>query len=126
MKIGIYLTLAFGLVFWGCSKGDSAATGPDMTLRAPTDLKVTQVGVTAVRLTWTDNNESEEGFAIERQRGQGSFVQQLFTAPNVTTAIDSVGLTASSTYNYRVRAMRYSDRGDYSSVASIQLALPYP
>lgn len=126
MKTCSFLALVFGVIFLGCSKNDSAATGPDMTLRAPTDLKAVRVGLTAVRLTWTDNTQVKEGCAIERQLGQGSFAQQLFTADGVTTAIDSTGLKTGNSYSYRVRAVRYSDRGDYSNVVSIQLGLPYP
>ena len=114
------------VLFAGCSKDDSTATGPDQTLIAPTDLNAVRVGRTAVRLTWTDNNEFEESWAIERQAGGGGFIQQLFTARNVATAIDSVGLITGFTYTYRVRAIRYSERGEYSSRASVAISLPYP
>jgi hypothetical protein len=126
MKIILTILLVSLTLFIGCSKDDSSTIGPDQTLRAPTDLKAVRVRLTAVRLTWTDNTESEETFAIERRAGQGGFVQQLFTARNVATAIDSVNLTTGITYSYRVRALRYSDRGDYSSLASVTLSVPYP
>jgi hypothetical protein len=125
MKIPALLVVIL-LLFIGCSKDDSSATGPDQTLVAPTDLKAVRVGRTAVRLTWTDNNQSEESWAIERQAGGGGFIQQLFTARNVATAIDSVGLITGFTYTYRVRAIRYSERGEYSSRASVAISLPYP
>lgn len=109
-----------------CSKDDSTNAEPDQTLRAPSVLKLTRVGRTAVRLNWVDNSETEEGYAVERKGGQGPFDQQLFAARNATTAIDSVGLMPDSTYSYRVRAIRYSERGDYSEVVSIRLTMPYP
>jgi hypothetical protein len=126
MKTLSLLLLVSAALFIGCSSDDSSATGPDQTLLAPTDLKAVRVGRTAVRLTWTDNNESEESFAIERRAGTGAFVQQLFAAENVATAIDSLNLTAGLTYSYRVRAIRYSERGEYSSLVSVTLSLPYP
>lgn len=126
MKTIAILLLIILTLFVGCSKDDSTATGPDLTLVAPADLKAVRVGLTAVRLTWTDNNESEESWAIERQAGGGGFIQQLFTARNVVTAIDSVNLITGFTYTYRVRAIRYSERGEYSSRASVALSLPYP
>lgn len=126
MKTTVLLLFVVFALFSGCSKDDSAATGPELTLVAPTNLNAVRVGLTAVRLTWTDNNEAEESFAIERQAGGGGFVQQLFSAKNVATAIDSVNLTTGITYTYRVRAMRYGERGDYSALASVALSLPYP
>ncbi len=126
MKTILLLLLVSLAFFLGCSKDDSSAIGPDQALRTPADLKAVRVGRTAVRLTWTDNNESEESYAIERQAGQGGFIQQLFVAKNVATAIDSVNLITGFTYNYRVRAIRYSERGEYSSLASVALSLPYP
>jgi len=126
MKTISFLLLVSLALFVGCSKDDSTATGPDLTLVAPTDLKAVRVGRTAVRLTWTDNNQSEESWAIERQAGGGGFIQQLFAAKNVATAIDSVNLITGFTYTYRVRAIRYSERGEYSSRVSVALSLPYP
>jgi len=126
MKTTIILLLASLTFFTACSKDDASTTGPDLKLVAPADLKAVRVGLKAVRLTWTDNNESEESFAIERQAGGGGFIQSLFAARNVVTAIDSVNLTTGITYTYRVRAIRYSERGEYSSPASVALSLPYP
>jgi len=126
MKTIVILLLALLALATGCSKEDSATTGPDLTLAAPTNLQAVRVGLKAVRLTWTDNNEFEESFAIERQAGGGGFVQQLFSAKNVATAIDSVSLTTGITFTYRVRAIRYSERGEYSSLATVALSLPYP
>lgn len=120
------LLLIFLLLFSACSKDDEVVTGPDTTLRAPTDLKAARIGLTSVRLTWTDNTETEEGFIIERQAGQGLYAQQLFATKDAETAIDSLGLVTGTSYSYRIRAMRYSDRGEYSSVATVTLSVPYP
>jgi hypothetical protein len=110
----------------GCSKDDSTSASVDQTLRAPTSITATRTGLTAVRINWSDNNETEEGYIVERQTGQGQFVKQVFTTQNVATAVDSLGLAVNLTYAYRVRAIRYSERGDYSPVATITLTLPYP
>ena len=126
MKINALLLIALFALFTGCSKDDASATGPDLTLVAPTDLSAVRVGLKAVRLTWTDNNQAEESYAIERQAGGGAFIQSLFAARDVATAIDSVNLTTGTTYTYRVRAIRYSERGEYSSPAAVTLSVPYP
>lgn len=126
MKTITTFTISVIIVLFGCAKDESSSTGPDQTLRAPTGLKAVRAGRTAVRLSWTDNTETEDGFAIERRLGSGSFAQVLFAVPNATTAIDSAGLQPDTSYSYRVRAIRYSERGDYSEVVTIRLSLPYP
>jgi outer membrane lipoprotein SlyB len=118
------ILLLIGVV--GCSNDDSTSVSVDQTLRAPTNVAVTRIGLTSVRVNWTDNNETEEGYIVERQAGSGQFAQQVFVASDATSAVDSVGLVANTTYGYRVRAIRYSERGEYSPVVTIRLALPYP
>lgn len=127
MKLNIVPVIsALFFLFIGCEKDDDAATGPEYTLDAPTELSLARIGKTAVRLTWKDNSLKEEGFVIERRVSPGSYQALLFTVLDVATAVDSVGLVADSTYNYRVQAIRYSERGAYSNAATIKLALPYP
>jgi hypothetical protein len=121
-----FLLLILLALFYGCSKEEDAVTGPDTTLKAPTDLKAARIGLTVVRLTWTDNTETEEGFIIERKAGEGLYAQQLFATRDAETAIDSVGLMTGTTYSYRIRAIRYSDRGEYSSAVTVTLSVPYP
>jgi GMP synthase (glutamine-hydrolysing) len=62
----------------------------------------------------------------ERQDGQGGFASHLFTARDVAVAVDSVGLRPDSTYSYRVQAIRYSDRGQFSNVVRLTLTMPFP
>ena len=126
MKTITALAISVLIVLLGCTKDESSIMGPDQTLRAPSGLKTVRAGRTAVRLSWTDNTETEDGFAIERRLEQGSFAQVLFATPNATTAIDSSGLQPDASYSYRVRAIRYSERGDYSEVVTIRFSLPYP
>jgi hypothetical protein len=126
MKTLARFSISVLIVLLGCKKDETSVTGPDQALRAPTGLKAVRAARTAVRLSWTDNTETEDGFAIERSIGAGSFSQVLFAIPNATTAIDSSGLLTDASYSYRVRALRYSERGDYSEVVTIRLSLPYP
>ncbi|MBI3586599.1 MAG: fibronectin type III domain-containing protein [Ignavibacteriales bacterium] len=122
--INIILAVTFFFVV-GCSE-DSTGPEVDKTLNAPSELKVTRIGKTAVRLLWKDNTAAEEGFVVERKQAQQDYTPYLFTTKNSTTAVDSVGLIADSTYSYRVQAIRYLERGEYSNVVSIKLALPFP
>ncbi len=79
-------------------------------LSSSTELKNT--------VTWTDTNDSEEGYEIQRKRGgSGEFVTVKRTDPNTTTFVDTQGLVASTVYTYRVRAVRSVYTSDFSDEA---------
>lgn len=91
----------------------------DVTLRAPGDLRVEQLGDGKVRLRFADTNDSEDGYRIERA-----------TNPDFTKGINRFNLSANSTsfsdstiepgtaYYYRIRAER---GGKYGSPALINI-----
>jgi hypothetical protein len=70
---------------------------------APTNLTATAVSGSQINLAWTDNSNNETGFLIERSLDGINFTQVATAPVNATTYQDS-GLTASTTYYYRVRA----------------------
>jgi large repetitive protein len=86
---------------------DFAVTfGPPML--AP-NLSLDDVGVSSIDITWSDNNDNEEGFKIERKEGAGSFSQITTVGPTVSLYNDA-SLTPDITYTFRVRA--YNTYGD--------------
>lgn len=125
MKFISVVFVAMFLIAIGCSE-NSTEPEIDKTLNAPSELNVTRIGKTAVRLDWKDNTAAEEGFVIERKQAQQDYTPHIFTTKDGTTAVDSVGLVADSTYSYRVQVIRYLERGEYSNVVSIKLSLPFP
>ncbi len=72
---------------------------------APTDLAAEAISSSQINLTWTDNDTTEQGFRIERCTGDGctEFLQVATVEANVTSYADT-GLSASTSYSYRVRA----------------------
>lgn len=73
-------------------------------LQTPTNLAATAVSTSQVNLSWSDNSKTEDGYKIERKLlGSGDYAQIATVGPNVTTYSDS-GLSAYTTYFYRVRA----------------------
>ncbi len=73
-------------------------------LVAPTSLVAITVSTTSVTLTWADNSSNETGFKIERSLTTGTgFALVTTTAANATTYTNT-GLTANTTYFYRIRA----------------------
>lgn len=91
---------------------------------APSDLTAHGVSQTRIDLSWQDNSFSESGFVIERRTGGDPFVPIAAVGPNVTSYPDT-GLSAGTTYFYRVRATSPSGDSPYSDEAA-GATLPNP
>src|SRR5205085_387358 len=70
---------------------------------APTALTATPVVGGAMNLAWTNNATNQTGFEIDRSTDGTNFTLLTNVAGNVTNYSDS-GLTAGTTYFYRVEA----------------------
>src|SRR5882762_7108061 len=94
------------LALQGCASGSSTPTADATPPTAPTALAATASSSTHIGLTWTasTDNVGVTGYRIERCTGASctSFAQ-IGTTTGATTFSDS-GLTASTSYTYRVRA----------------------
>lgn len=74
------------------------------SLDPPTGLNGTTLSSTSIRLDWTNNSATEEGFKIERKLGEeGTYAQVSTVGPGTATYTDT-GLVANNAYYYRVRA----------------------
>lgn len=84
----------------------------------PTALSATAAANGGINLSWTDNSNNETGFKIERKTGAGGTYAPIATAAaNVLSFTDS-GLTAATTYYYRIRATNTAGDSAYSNEAS--------
>lgn len=86
---------------------------------APANLVTTAISSSQINLTWSDSDDTEDGFKIERCTGAGcsSFAQIATVGANVTSYANT-GLTAATSYSYRVRAYNAAGDSDYSNTAS--------
>jgi hypothetical protein len=84
----------------------------------PTLLTAVPASVTRMDLSWTDNSGGTGTFQVERCNGASctSFAP-LVSLPAGTTTFTNVGLAASTTYRYRVRAVNDAGTSAYSNVA---------
>ena len=93
---------------------------------APTALAAIADGMNQVNLTWTDNASGETGFKLERKLAADSVFAQIALIDSNVTAFSDSGLTASTSYDYRLRA--YNETGDsgYGNTASATTDAPPP
>ena len=103
----------------------SATTQTPVTIpNAPSNLAASAVSSSQINLSWTDNSSNETGFKIERATSaSGPFSQIGTTAANATT-YQNTGLTASTTYYYRVRANNTAGDSSYSNTANATTQSP--
>ncbi|HET9387360.1 MAG TPA: fibronectin type III domain-containing protein [Gemmatimonadales bacterium] len=96
-----------------CKKDDGVGPNPPPPppppppMTAPSALSATPGTGNRVDLAWTDNSTNETGFRVERCSGVGCTTYAQVganTAANITAFVDTFGLVAATSYNYRVRA----------------------
>jgi hypothetical protein len=90
----------------------------------PGTLIATPASASQINLSWMDNATNELGFKLERSTDGISFSQAAVPLMNATNHQDS-GLSAGTTYYYRIRAFNAGGESDASNVASAT-TLPAP
>lgn len=99
----------------------TAVTGPN----APTNLTATAGSSSAINLAWTDNSSNENGFKIERCQGSGcSSYSQIAQVGQGVTTYSNTGVSANTTYQYRVRAYTGTTNSSFSNLASVTTPAP--
>ena len=122
-KVYAYNTGGFSLASNAVTVSTPAAPAPPA---APSGLGATAASSTQINLSWVDNSSNEDGFRIERAPGSNptNFAEITTVAANATT-YQNTGLTASTSYVYRVRAYNGAGNSAYTSTATTStLAAP--
>jgi|GEM_PF-1300837 len=86
-------------------------------LAAPSSLSAGSTTASTTKLAWTDNSSNETGFNVERSTDGINFTGIASTSAN-TVSYSDTGLTASTTYYYRVRAFNAGGYSTYSNTAN--------
>ncbi len=84
---------------------------------APTGLAASAIAYNQINLLWTDNANNESNYRVERSL-DGFNWTEIATLPAGTVSFSSTGLSASTTYSYRVRASNSAGYSGYSNTAS--------
>jgi hypothetical protein len=90
--------------------GVGAGQGP---LAAPADLRGYPASTTVVHLQWDDMSTAETGFHVERKDGETW--PQIATLEAGAQSYSNTGLSAGTTYTYRVRAYNGTGNSPYSN-----------
>src|SRR5688500_8393867 len=105
-----------------CSDDDPASP---QAPGAPTNVAATANGATGVRVTWTAVSGAD-GYTLQRAAGATGTFAQIATPASSAVSYDDNGLTAGTTYRYRLYATRGSQQSAASSEASVTLAVAGP
>ncbi len=99
--LSFILTLFLALACQEKSSGETAAALAD-----PSDLKVEQIDLTTVKLTWRDNAQGEKGYRVFlRGEGESANVQPLETIAPESTEYVFENLSTGKEYDFGVQAI---------------------
>src|SRR5205807_2364845 len=84
---------------------------------APSSLTAAEASTSEVDLAWSESSTNVTKFKIERSTDNVTFTQITTVAAGVTT-YNNTGLTANTTYSYRVRASNTAGSSAFSTVAN--------
>jgi chitodextrinase len=107
-RLTLLLVSSLAITAW------SASANPT----APTNLTASAVGTSQIRLSWTASTSSIGLASYTVQRCEGARCRnfsQVGTVPGTNTTYDDGGLSAATTYRYRVRATDSAGASSYFS-----------
>ena len=109
---------------WTAARYFTTALGPPPA--DPSNLTAAPMSSLQINLTWQDTSNNETGFKIERRNGTGAYTEIGTVGANVVS-YSNTGLTANTTYYYRVRSYSAAGNSNYSTEANAKtLPLPPP
>jgi subtilisin family serine protease len=116
----IYRIRAYDSTGYSSYSDEAVATTPtpDVIPDAPNNFVAVTISSSQIDLNWTDNSTNESGFRIERSLSEsGPWTQIVVKGSDITSHSDT-GLSASTTYYYRVYAYNTAGNSAYSNTAS--------
>lgn len=95
------------------------ATTNSIPPAAPTNLTATAVSTSQINLSWTDNANNETAYKVERAgAAAGPWTEIASNLSANTTTYSATGLSAATTYYFRVRAANTAGNSAYANTAN--------
>ena len=114
-KFLLFFLLLMLLNLTACGGGSGSDTNVP---NAPSNLTATATSESSIDLAWTDNATDETNFKVQRSDTSGSGFSTIATlAANITSYSDTAGLSAGTTYYYRVHASNSAGNSSNSNEA---------
>ncbi|MFQ5454664.1 MAG: fibronectin type III domain-containing protein [Nitrospirota bacterium] len=110
----------------GVSPYSNTASNTTYIVNPPSALSAAAISGSQIDLVWTDNSNNEDGFRIERKTGVSGIYAEITTVGPGLTSYSDTGLSAGTTYYYRVRAYNISGNSIYSNEANAMTTPPPP
>jgi hypothetical protein len=122
-------TVANGHVYVGTSNAlviYGLLSPPTTAPVAPSNLTAAAVSGVQINLAWQDNSNNESGFSIEQSTDGGNSFTQVAIARVGASSYSITGLTAGTTYVYRVLAFNGAGNSAYTNTATATTISPTP
>jgi hypothetical protein len=100
--------------------GTAVAQQPPAT---PQGLAAVATGTSTISVSWQDV-AGETSYSLERAGTNGIFAEIALPVMNATSYLDASGLTASTTYSYRIKAVNAAGNSTYSAAATATTLSP--
>jgi M6 family metalloprotease-like protein len=118
-----YRVRAFNINVNSSWSNTASATTDEVPPASPTNLVANATGENQIDLGWTDASDNEDGFRIERSLNGADFASIGNVGAGVNSYSDT-GLSASTTYYYRVYAFNSFDSPGYAAASATTDAPP--
>jgi hypothetical protein len=115
--IGLLCMLSISGNWWVPGSG-TVTPPPVVAPAAPASLVAIAASSSQINLSWTDNSSNEDNFKIEYSTNGGTSWTALATTASNAISYSNTGLTASTTYTYRVYAANTAGNSAYSNTIS--------
>jgi titin len=122
---GAPLTINFTVVDNSSTPPPTEPEPQPTTPATPSDLIAGAANSSEINLAWSDNSENETGFRIEQSTNGTTWSQVAVVAADVESHAIT-GLSASTTYYFRVRAYNEAGSSAYTTVASAKTPAAAP
>ncbi|MFH1232218.1 MAG: fibronectin type III domain-containing protein [Planctomycetota bacterium] len=106
------------IVAGGCNNNNTSSGSSSLIPAAPTQLTLRSISDSTIILSWDDNSNTEIGFHVETITPTSITYTLVATVTANATVYTDTGLTANTTYYYRVQAYNYIGVSNYSNEIS--------